>query len=81
MEWRYSGSSSPQIFRVQKSTGNLLASIFWEQDSILLIDYLPKGQTINAAETAASRNADVKINKSAIEIPSLFPLAQGMSLC
>jgi len=23
-------------------------SIFWDQDGILLIDYLPKGQTINA---------------------------------
>jgi len=26
----------------------ILASIFWNQDAILLIDYLPKGQTINA---------------------------------
>ena len=35
-------------FRVQKSVGKVLASIFWDQDGILLIDYLPKGQTINA---------------------------------
>jgi len=33
---------------VQKSTGKFLTSICWDQDSILLIDYLPKGQTINA---------------------------------
>jgi transposase len=33
---------------VQKSTGTVLASIFWDQDGIPLIDYLPKGQTINA---------------------------------
>jgi hypothetical protein len=33
---------------VQKSAGKVLASIFWDQDSILLIDYLPKGKTINA---------------------------------
>jgi len=32
---------------VQKSAGKVLASIFWNQDSILLIDYLPKGLTIN----------------------------------
>jgi len=32
---------------VQKSTGKVLASIFWDQDGILLIDYLLKGQTIN----------------------------------
>ena len=33
---------------MQKSAGKVLISIFWDQDCILLIDYLPKGQTINA---------------------------------
>jgi len=33
---------------VQKSAGKFLASIFLDQDCILLIDYLPNGQTINA---------------------------------
>jgi hypothetical protein len=32
---------------MQKSAGKILASIFWDQDGILFIDYLPKGQTIN----------------------------------
>ena len=32
---------------MQKSTGKILTSIFWNQDDILLTDYLPKGQTIN----------------------------------
>jgi len=48
IEWRHSGSPRPKKFRVQKSTGKVLTSIFWDQDSILLIDYLPKGKTINA---------------------------------
>jgi len=47
MEWRQSGSHRPKKFRVQKSAGKVLASIFWDQDGILLIDYLQKGQTIN----------------------------------
>jgi len=42
-----SDSSRPKKFRVQNSAGNVLASIFWDQDGILCIDYLPKGQTIN----------------------------------
>jgi len=47
MEWGHSGSPRPKKFRVQKSAGKFLASIFLDQDDILLIDYLPKGQTIN----------------------------------
>jgi len=43
MEWRHSDSPPPQKFRVQKSAGKVLASIFWDQDAILLIDYLEKG--------------------------------------
>ena len=48
MEWRHSGSPRPKTFRVKKSAGKVLASIFWGQDGILLIDYLPKSQIINA---------------------------------
>jgi len=48
MEWWHSGSPRPKKFRVQKSAGIFLASIFWDQDGILLIDYLPKDQTVNA---------------------------------
>jgi len=48
MEWRHRGSPCPRKFQVQKSAGKVIASIFWDQDGILLIDYLPKGQTISA---------------------------------
>ena len=41
-------TKSAPNFRLQKSAGNVLASIFLAQDCILLIDYLPKGQNINA---------------------------------
>jgi len=43
MEWLHSSSPCPKKFPVQKSAGKVLASIFWNQDGILLIDYLPKG--------------------------------------
>jgi len=48
MEWQHSGSPRPKKIRVQKSARKVLASIFLDQDGILLIDYLPKGQNINA---------------------------------
>ena len=37
-----------QKFRVQISAGISLVSIFWDQDSFLPIDYLPKGKPIKA---------------------------------
>jgi len=44
---RIAAHPTPKKFRVQKSVGKVLASIFWDQDGILLIDYFPEGQTIN----------------------------------
>ena len=50
MEWRHVGSPLPDP--KYSSCKNLLEkffpSIFWDQDGILLIDYLPNCQTINA---------------------------------
>jgi len=48
MEWGHSSSPHPKKFRVQKSTRKVPTLISWDQDGILLIDYLPKGQNINA---------------------------------
>ena len=48
MEWRHSGSPHPQKISNAKFRWKFLASIFWDQDGILLIDYLPKDQTINS---------------------------------
>jgi len=60
MEWRHSGSPCPpKKIRVQKSAGKVLSSIFWDQDGILLIDYLPKGQT-NKAEYYSSLLVQLK---------------------
>jgi len=36
-EWPHSGSPYPKKFRLQKSAGKILASVFWYQDGILLI--------------------------------------------
>ena len=42
------GSPRPQKIPSAKISGKVLASIFfWDQDCILVIYYLPKGQTIN----------------------------------
>ena len=40
-------SPPPKKFRVQAS-GKVIASIFWDAEGILFIDFLPKGRTINS---------------------------------
>jgi len=35
LEWRHSGSPRPKKFRVHKSAGKVLATIFLDQDGIL----------------------------------------------
>ena len=48
MESRHSSPPRPKKFQAQKSAVKVLASIFCDQEGILVIDYLPKDQTINA---------------------------------
>jgi histone-lysine N-methyltransferase SETMAR len=47
-EWRHSGSPRPKKFRSQKSAGKVMASIFWDTEGIIMIDYLEKGKTVNS---------------------------------
>ena len=46
MAWRNSGSPKPKKFRVQKSAGKVLASVFWDYYGVIMIDFLDKGRTI-----------------------------------
>jgi hypothetical protein len=48
MGWRHRGTIRPKIIRMQNFGGEILASILWDENSIHLIDFLPKGQPINA---------------------------------
>lgn len=46
MEWRHSGSPRPKKFRVQKSAGKVLASVFWDSRGVIMVDYIEKGKSI-----------------------------------
>jgi len=48
MEWKHSGSPRPKKIPSAKTRWRSSRLDFLDQDSILFIDYLPKGQTINA---------------------------------
>lgn len=46
--WTASDEPRPQRPKTQQSAGKVMASVFWDAQGILFIDYLQKGQTINS---------------------------------
>jgi histone-lysine N-methyltransferase SETMAR len=46
-QWKHSGSPCPKKAKVVLLAGKFMPSFFWDSKGLLLIDYLPKGQTIN----------------------------------
>lgn len=46
MQWKHPESPAPRKFRVVPSAKKVMASVFWDSGGVLMVDYLPKGQTI-----------------------------------
>lgn len=47
-QWLERGEKRPKRPRTQTSAGKVLASVFWDAQGILFIDYLQKGLTLNS---------------------------------
>jgi len=45
-QWTEAGCSAPKKTRSVPSVGRVMASVFWDADGILFIDYLEKGKTV-----------------------------------
>jgi len=48
-QWKEAGCSAPKKTRSVPSAGKVMASVFWDAEGILFIDYLEKGETITGA--------------------------------
>ena len=49
MEWKHAGSPRTKKFKVVRSTKKLMATVFWDAEGVIHIDYLPRGTTMNMA--------------------------------
>lgn len=49
MQWHIKGTPHPKKFKVTPSAGKVMATIFWDCDGILLIDYKDKSVNITGA--------------------------------
>jgi histone-lysine N-methyltransferase SETMAR len=47
-EWKRTEEQTPVQSKVERSAGKLLMTVFWDAQGILMVDYLPRNETINA---------------------------------
>jgi hypothetical protein len=47
MEWHHMGSPLPKEFKTQLSAGKILASVFWNSEGVIHVDFLPYGVKIS----------------------------------
>ncbi|GFR64451.1 histone-lysine N-methyltransferase SETMAR [Elysia marginata] len=50
MTWKHPSSPVTKKFKVQRSTVRVMATVLWDAKGVILLDILPKGQCINAAQ-------------------------------
>lgn len=55
-QWICAGETPPIKARTVPSIGKVMITVFWDAQGIVFIDYLPKGETINAARYVSSLN-------------------------
>ena len=48
-QWRHPGSHLSEKFKKVNSAGKVMALIFWDSQSVIIMDYLVQGRTINGA--------------------------------
>ncbi|GBP91872.1 Protein bric-a-brac 1 [Eumeta japonica] len=76
MQWTKKGERPPKKFKVLKSASKLMATIFWDSEGVLLIDYLPKETTMNgqyyANLLAQARKAVVQKRRGKLSRGVLF---------
>lgn len=49
MQWIAKGEKPPRKAKAQKSALKIMATIFWDSRGVLLVDFLPKGSSMNGA--------------------------------
>ena len=48
MEWKHPSSPTPKKPKMAASAGKIMASVFWDSEGIIMIDYLAKGETVTS---------------------------------
>jgi histone-lysine N-methyltransferase SETMAR len=49
MTWKHFNSPPPRKFKFIPSAKKMMATVFWDYCGVLLVDFLPRGESVNAA--------------------------------
>ncbi len=52
-QWKHKTSPTPQKVKSARSAYKVMATFFWNSEGIIMVDYLPHGETITGAYYAA----------------------------
>ena len=52
LQWKHADSPTPLKFKVVSSSKKVMASVFWDREGVVMVDYLEKGSTINGKHYA-----------------------------
>lgn len=76
MEWRHTDSPKKKKFKTSMSAQKILCTVFWDRKGVLLVEFLPRGETINAARYCET----LKKLRRAIQNKRRGMLSQGIVL-
>ena len=48
MTWKHPSSHVTKKFKVQQSARKVMATVFWDSQGVILLDILPRGESVNA---------------------------------
>ncbi|GFR81777.1 histone-lysine N-methyltransferase SETMAR [Elysia marginata] len=54
MTWKHPSSPVTKKFKVQRSAAKMMTTVFWDAKRVVLLDILPQGQCINAAQCCST---------------------------
>lgn len=76
MQWKHFDSPPPKEARVQPSSGRVMLTNFWDQDGVVMTDFLAKGTTITGAYYASL----LRKLREAIKIKRRGKISKGILL-
>ena len=69
MEWHYQSSPGKKKFNVQTSAGKVMASVFWDSEGILSVEFLEGGAKINSERYEfKTTNSKFRPNRKTIQV-------------